>query len=94
MSTERAVLDLLAQVYVGLRDPHRALKCQQVSDSEALPMLREFLTEDQALMQVARLDLDVQIKLHGQVADLRRQLSLWQHHYQLLLDYIQQRYPG
>lgn len=94
MTTERAILDLLAQNYVELGDSHRAHKCRQVSDSEALPMLREFLVEDRALMNMARHDLDEQIKMHGTIADLRQQLALWQHHYQLLLDHLQQRYPG
>lgn len=94
MTTERAILDLLAQTYVELRDDHRALKCRQVSDSEALPMLREFLAEDVALIGMARLDLDEQIKMHGTIADLRRQLALWQDHHRLLLDHLRQLYPG
>lgn len=94
MSTERAILDMLAQTYAELGDTHRAHKRQQVSESEALPMLREFLAEDQALMQMARLDLGEQIKMHGTIADLRRQLALWQQNYKLLLDHLRQRYPG
>ena len=94
MSTERAILDMLAQTYAELGDTHRAHKCQQVSESEALPMFREFLAEGRSLMQMARLDLAEQIKMHGQVADLRRQVTLWQSHYRLLFDHLQQRYPG
>lgn len=94
MTTERAILELLAQTYDELKDSHRALKCRQVSDSEALHMLREFLVEDVALVGMARQDLGHQIRMHGTIADLRQQLALWQHHYQLLLDHLLQRYPG
>ena len=94
MTTERTILDLLAAAYDAQRDGHRAAKCRQVEDGQALAMLEQYLDESQALLVMARSDLDRQLEMHSQLTQLRVDRDRWVEDYRLLVHCLLQRYPG
>lgn len=94
MTTERQILDLLAAAYDAQLDSHRAVKCRQVGDGQALAMLEQYLDESQALLVMARADLDRQLEMHSQITQLRVDRDRAVEDYRLLVHYLLQRYPG
>ena len=94
MTTERQILNLLAAAYDAQRDGHRAAKCRQLEDGQALRMLEQYLEESQALLVMVRADLDRQLEMHSQITQLRADRDRWVEDYRLLVHHLLQRYPG
>ena len=94
MPTERVILNMLAATYTAQRDTHRAAKCRQVADCEALPLLEEYLAESHALLAMARMDIDRQLEMHSEITRLRVELDRVREDYERLVHRLLQRYPG